>query len=97
MFSLPRAQVKENLSPEEKEKADAIMTSCYINTAQSYIKAATGVEATDKNAAEPFYKKAMTACDNALEIGENARRGVSKVALAAQSKTSDVSLCNSLN
>jgi tetratricopeptide (TPR) repeat protein len=70
---LTRPEVKENLSPEEKEKADAIMTSCYINTAQSYIKAATGVEATDKNAAEPFYKKAMTACDNALQIGENVK------------------------
>merc|ERR1719265_353269 len=48
---LTRPEVKENLIPEEKEKADAIMTSCHINTAQSYIKAAGQQEAEkDKNA-----------------------------------------------
>jgi hypothetical protein len=71
---LNRPEVKENMTPDEKEQATQIMTSCYVNTAQSYITAAKQQEvAAGKNEASVFYKKAMNSLDTALEMADTVK------------------------
>jgi tetratricopeptide (TPR) repeat protein len=71
---ISRPEVAQNMSPEEKEQADKIKTGCYLNMSLCYSKAAAQVESEkDKNAAEPFYKKAKTSLDDCLDIGENVK------------------------
>merc|ERR1711990_543203 len=71
---LNRPEVKENMTPDEKEQATQIMTSCYVNTAQSYITAAKQQEvAAGKNEAAVFYKKAMNSLDKALEMADTVK------------------------
>merc|ERR1719181_1551591 len=68
---LTRPEVKENMTPDEKEQATQIMTTCHVNTAQSYITAAKQQEtAAGKNEAAVFYKKAMNSLDTALEMAD---------------------------
>lgn len=69
---ISRPEVAQNMSPEEKEQADKIKTGCYLNMSLCYSKAAAQVESDkDKNAAEPYYKKAKTSLDDCLDIGES--------------------------
>lgn len=69
---ISRPEVAQNMSPEEKEQADKIKTGCYLNMSLCYSKAAAQVESDkDRNAAEPYYKKAKTSLDDCLDIGES--------------------------
>jgi cell division ATPase FtsA len=71
---LTRPEVKENMTPEEKEQATQIMTTCHVNTAQSYITAAKKQEVdAGKNEASVFYKKAMNSLDTALEMSDTVK------------------------
>mmetsp|Transcript_1198 Transcript_1198/g.3063 ORF Transcript_1198/g.3063 Transcript_1198/m.3063 type:complete len:739 (+) Transcript_1198:65-2281(+) len=64
-----RPEVVSNMTPEETEEAKKIKVSCHLNSAQCYIKAGeAATQAGGKNAAEPFYKKARTSCDDVLEL-----------------------------
>merc|ERR1711924_360813 len=58
-------------SDDEKEK-DRIGLSCYLNTSQCYIKSAEGLGTAstqaEKEKVEMIYRKALRACDSALEI-----------------------------
>jgi len=64
-----RPEVVSNLTPEEAEEAKKIKVSCHLNSAQCYIKAGeAATQSGGKNAAEPFYKKARTSCDDVLEL-----------------------------
>lgn len=66
-----RPEVVSNMSPDEVEEAKKIKVSCHLNSAQCYIKAAdTAMNAGGKNAAEPFYKKARTSCDDVLQLDD---------------------------
>jgi len=64
-----RPEVVSNLTPDEAEEAKKIKVSCHLNSAQCYIKAGEAATAQQgKNAAEPFFKKARTSCDDVLEL-----------------------------
>lgn len=64
-----RPEVVSNMTPEEAEEARKIKVSCHLNSAQCYIKAAdTAMTSGGKNAAEPFYKKARTSCDDVMDL-----------------------------
>jgi len=64
-----RPEVASNMTPDEAEEARKIKVSCHLNSAQCYIKAAdTAMASGGKNAAEPFYKKAKSSCDDVLEL-----------------------------
>eukprot|EP00441_Pelagodinium_beii_P034042 CAMPEP_0197642190 /NCGR_PEP_ID=MMETSP1338-20131121/15929_1 /TAXON_ID=43686 ORGANISM="Pelagodinium beii, Strain RCC1491" /NCGR_SAMPLE_ID=MMETSP1338 /ASSEMBLY_ACC=CAM_ASM_000754 /LENGTH=736 /DNA_ID=CAMNT_0043215281 /DNA_START=74 /DNA_END=2284 /DNA_ORIENTATION=- len=66
-----RPEVVSNLTPDEVEETKKIKVSCHLNSAQCYIKAAdTAAQSGGKNAAEPFFKKAKTSCDDVLELDE---------------------------
>jgi len=66
-----RPEVAQNLNPEEAEEAKKLKVSCHLNSAQCYIKAAeTAFQAGGKNAAEPFYKKARTSCEDVLDLDD---------------------------
>mmetsp|Transcript_57229 Transcript_57229/g.125384 ORF Transcript_57229/g.125384 Transcript_57229/m.125384 type:complete len:740 (+) Transcript_57229:39-2258(+) len=66
---LRRPELVNNATPDEKSTMDATATSCHLNSAQCYLKAAALAEAEQgKNGGEPFYKKARTSCDEALEL-----------------------------
>eukprot|EP00913_Durusdinium_trenchii_P029702 g27839.t1 len=63
-----RPEVQSNLTPEEAEEAKKIKVSCHLNSAQCYIKAGeAATQSGGKNAAELFYKKARTSCDDELD------------------------------
>merc|ERR1712194_342595 len=57
-------------SDDEKER-DRIALSCYLNTSQCYIKSADALgvctTTSEKDKAEMIYRKALRACDSALE------------------------------
>ncbi|CAE7549625.1 MSI3 [Symbiodinium natans] len=58
-----RPEVVSNMTPDEAEEAKKIKVSCHLNSAQCYIKAGeAAAQSGGKNAAEPFYKKAHSAC-----------------------------------
>lgn len=72
-----RPEVASNMTPDEAEEAKKIKVSCHLNSAQCYLKAADAAAATGgKNAAEPFYKKARTSCDDVLELDEENIKGM---------------------
>lgn len=64
-----RPEVVSNLTPDEAEEAKKVKVSCHLNSAQCYIKAGeAAAQSGGKNAAEPFYKKARTSCEDVLEL-----------------------------
>eukprot|EP00415_Alexandrium_ostenfeldii_P000257 UN0257 len=64
-----RPEIVSNMSPDEAEEAKKIKVSCHLNSAQCYIEAAdTAMQSGGKDAAEPFYKKARTSCDDVIEL-----------------------------
>merc|ERR1712151_393566 len=66
-----RPEVVSNMTPDEAEGAKKIKVSCHLNSAQCYLKAAdSAFTSGGKNAAEPFYKKARTSCDDVLSLDE---------------------------
>merc|ERR1712187_614489 len=66
-----RPEVVSNMTPDEAEEAKKIKVSCHLNSAQCYLKAAdSALTSGGKNAAEPFYKKARTSCDDVLSLDE---------------------------
>jgi len=61
-----------DVSPEEKDEANALSLSLQLNLAQVFLKKAQQTEKDDgKEKAEPLYKQAKTACEEALKIDEN--------------------------
>jgi len=67
-----RPEIVSNMTPEEAEEARKLKVSCHLNSAQCYLKAADkAFEQDGKNAAEPFYKKARTSCDDVLSLDES--------------------------
>eukprot|EP00933_Yihiella_yeosuensis_P044365 TRINITY_DN39462_c0_g1_i1.p1 TRINITY_DN39462_c0_g1~~TRINITY_DN39462_c0_g1_i1.p1 ORF type:complete len:735 (+),score=195.67 TRINITY_DN39462_c0_g1_i1:64-2268(+) len=72
-----RPEVVANLTPDEAEECRKIKVSCHLNSAQCYLKAAdTAAQSGGKNAAEPFYKKAKTSCDDVLSLDEKNLKGL---------------------
>eukprot|EP00929_Paragymnodinium_shiwhaense_P023092 TRINITY_DN14543_c0_g1_i1.p1 TRINITY_DN14543_c0_g1~~TRINITY_DN14543_c0_g1_i1.p1 ORF type:complete len:796 (+),score=314.25 TRINITY_DN14543_c0_g1_i1:83-2389(+) len=61
-----------DVSPEEKEEANALCLSIQLNLAQVFLKQAQQTEKdSGKEKAEAIYKKAKAACDEALKVDEN--------------------------
>mmetsp|Transcript_13370 Transcript_13370/g.25246 ORF Transcript_13370/g.25246 Transcript_13370/m.25246 type:complete len:749 (+) Transcript_13370:130-2376(+) len=72
-----RPEVLSNFTPEEADEAKKIKVSCHLNSAQCYLKAADSAATSGgKNAAEPFYKKARTSCDDVLALDEENIKGM---------------------
>ncbi|CAK9044743.1 Peptidyl-prolyl cis-trans isomerase FKBP62 (PPIase FKBP62) (70 kDa peptidyl-prolyl isomerase) (FK506-binding protein 62) (AtFKBP62) (Immunophilin FKBP62) (Peptidylprolyl isomerase ROF1) (Protein ROTAMASE FKBP 1) (Rotamase) [Durusdinium trenchii] len=72
-----RPEVQSNLTPEEAEEAKKIKVSCHLNSAQCYIKAGeAATQSGGKNAAELFYKKARTSCDDVLELDASSIKAI---------------------
>lgn len=64
-----RPEVVSNMTPDEADEANKIKVSCHSNTTQCYLKGAdVAFSDKGKDAAEPFYKKARTSCDDVLEL-----------------------------
>merc|ERR1711935_1255966 len=62
------------LSAEQIEESNAVLISCNNNMANCYLKAAATQEKDKgRNEAAPFYTKAMTCCDNVLDIADNVK------------------------
>jgi len=72
-----RPEMVSNLTPDEAEAARKIKVSCHLNSAQCYLKAAdTAMTSGGKNAAEPFYKKARTSCDDVVSLDSENIKGL---------------------
>lgn len=64
-----RADFKSNLTSEEKNVADGIITSCELNSAMCYLRGSElAKEQGGRNAELPFLTKAIIACTNGLDL-----------------------------
>merc|ERR550514_322 len=64
-----RPEAVSNMTPDEASEAKKIKLSCHANCTMCYLKGADKAqESGGKDAAEPFYKKAKTACEEVLDL-----------------------------
>ena len=57
------------MTPDEAQEAKTTRISCYLNIAQCYLEGADALHSSGGNGCvEPFYKKAITSCEVALEL-----------------------------
>ncbi len=68
-------------SPDDTAEKNRISVSCYLNTAQCYLK---GTEGLDKEKKDMILKKVVRACDSALEIDEKNIKALYRKALALE-------------
>merc|ERR550514_1017430 len=77
-----RPEVVSNMTPDEADEAKKIKVSCHSNTTQCYLKGAdVAFSDKGKDAAEPFYKKARTSCDDVLELDPDNIKALSRRSL----------------
>merc|ERR1711990_938804 len=70
-----------DLSPQEEAEKNKILLSCFLNTAQCYLK---GTQGEQENRDEAMYKKVKTACNSALEIDADNLKALYRRATAAE-------------